>query len=416
MLKRLSLLAAVCSIILIASCNILPPATPKEPTGPSTGDVGVAYGFTAVTTDPMNLPLRYQFDWADGSEAGWSPYVPSGVPVTMDHAWTAAGSYPVRVRAQDVAGRESELSPRHVILIGSQSGFPDTVIATIYVGGDPHDMVKLASGPYLYIANESFDGVIVVNVDELRVVDTISCGGGPWGITASPDDKYVYVANHYENTVKVISTQANEVVASVPVGEVPLGLACTPDGRYVYVANINSDNVSVIRTSDNSVVATVDVGHQPYGLCMPPNGEYVYTTNTEGSVTVIRASDNSVVKTVTVPPDAGRATSSRDSRYVYISTGGKDSVTVLRTSDNTVVDAVPTASMGLNGCYLRGGDYVYVACPDAGDLTVINTADNTVAGTIHDGDGCWAAAASGDGERVYTIDRYLQRVSVLARR
>ena len=69
-----------------------------------------------------------------------------------------------------------------------------------------------------------------------------------------------------------------------------------------------------------------------------------------------------------------------------------------------------------NGCCLPNADYAYIACPDAGDLTVINTADNTVAGTIHDGDGCWAAASSGSGERVYTIDRYLRRVSVLARR
>ena len=416
MLSRLSLLAAMCSIVAVMGCGVLPPATPEEPTGPTSGDVGVAYRFTAVTLNSQNLPLRYQFDWDDGGEAEWSQFVPSGVPVTMPHAWRAAGSYGIRVKAQDVVGRESELSPRHVIVIGSESEYPNTVIATIYVGGDPHGMCKLARGPYLYIANESYDGVFVVNVDELRVVDTIMCGGVPWQVTASPDDRYVYVANHYENTVRVIRTETNSVVATVPVGQVPHALACTPDGRYVYVANINSDDVSVIRTSDNTVVATVNVGDRPCGLCMLPNGEYVYTANSAGSATVIRTSDNTVVKTVPVSGFAHRATASRDGRYVYISVAYSDLVAVIRTSDNTLVGTLPTASGPINGCCLPNADYAYIACPDAGDLTVINTADNTVAGTIHDGDGCWAAAASGSGEQVYTIDRYLRRVSVLAHR
>jgi YVTN family beta-propeller protein len=218
MLKRLTLLGAVCSIILVAGCGMLPPVTPEAPRGPSTGDVEVKYEFAAVTHDPQNLPLRYQFDWADGREAEWSRYVPSGEPITMAHAWLTAGAYGVRVRAQNMAGRQSELSPRHVITIGSESGYPNTVIATIYVGGDPHGVAKLASGPYLYVANESYDGVFVVDVDEQRVVDTIMCGSVPWQLTVSPDDRYVYVANHYGSTVKVIRTETNNVVATVPVG------------------------------------------------------------------------------------------------------------------------------------------------------------------------------------------------------
>jgi YVTN family beta-propeller protein len=416
MLKRLSLLAAVVSIFLVAGCGVLPPVTPQEPTGPSTGDVGVSYRFTAVTADPQNLPLRYQFDWGDGQESEWSQYAPSGEPVTMAHAWPAAGAYGVRVRAQNLSGRQSELSPRHVIMIGSRSGFPDTVIATIYVGGDPHHVCKLANGPYLYVANEAYDGVVVVNVDELRVVDTIMCGGVPWGITCSPDDRYVYVANHYENTVKVIRTHDNTVIATVAVGEVPYAMACTPDGHYLYVANINSDNVSVIRTSDNTVVATVSVGYGPRGLCILPNGEYVYTANIDGGATVIRTSDNTVVKTVPVSGFAHRATPSRDGRYVYISLAYSGAATVIRTSDNTVVSTLRTGSGPINGCFLPNADYAYIACADAGVLTVINTADNTVAGTIHVGDGCWAPATSGSGDRVYTIDRYAQTVSVLAHR
>jgi len=71
MLKHLSLIAAVCSVVLVAGCGILPPVTPDAPAGPSTGDVGVSYRFTAVTIDPQNLPL-------DTSSTGATDVNPSG--------------------------------------------------------------------------------------------------------------------------------------------------------------------------------------------------------------------------------------------------------------------------------------------------------------------------------------------------
>jgi TonB family protein len=293
--------------------------------------------------------------------------------------------------------------------------YPDTVIATIDVGGTPHGIVALANHPYVYVCNERDHGVCIVNTDELRVVDTVVCGDDAWQIAASPDDRYVYVANHYGNTVRVIETETNRVVATVPVGDCPHAMACTPSSDRVYVANINDNSVSVIRTSDNTVVATVNVGAGPRGLCILPNGRYVYTANMEGSVSVLRTSDNTIVKTIRAPTGAGRAAASSDGQYVYVSAGSARSVTVIRTADNTVVGVVPVASAPVGGCGLPNARYAYISCPDANSLAVIKTTDNTVAANIRAGTGCRAVTASGSGDRVYTADHEAGTVSVLAR-
>jgi YVTN family beta-propeller protein len=295
-------------------------------------------------------------------------------------------------------------------------GYPDSVIATIYIGGDPHGVARLTNNSYLYVSNETVNEVYVVDVEQLRVVDTIPCGASPWQLIATPDNVYVYVANLHGNSVSVIRTETNSVVATIPVGIAPHPLACSPDGSRIYVGNIDSDNVSVIRTSDNTVVATVAVGVEPRGLCILPNGEYVYTANAGGSVSVIRTSDNQVIATLVVPNYPHRATSSRDGQYVYISNCRVSTVTVIRTSDNSIVGTLPVGSGPHGGCYLPNADYVYVASPPSSNLTVIRTTDNTVVATIPVGSGCCEVTPSGAGDCVYTADRSSKTVTVVGYR
>ena len=301
---------------------------------------------------------------------------------------------------------------------GNTAEYPDTVAATITVGGTTGAIVGLADRPYVYVTNER-SGLCVINTEELRVVDSVACGGDAWQLAASPDDRYIYASHQYDSSVSVISTESNTAVAKVRVGDCPHAMACTPDGKRLYVANINDDNVSVIQTLDNTVVATVHVGEGPRGLCILPNGEYVYTANTAGSVSVIRTSDNTVVQTIPVSRYPHRATASDDGQYVYISTVEVNSLAIIQTSDNTAVGWVPTAMTPFNGCGLPNTDYVYIASteladPDAGHLNVIKTPDSVAAAIPIAGD-CRGVTTSGSGDSVYTADGITGTVSVLVR-
>jgi hypothetical protein len=90
-----------------------PPVIPGAPSGPDSGVTNVEYTFTATTTDPEGDPIEYWFEWGDGANSGWVS------PGTAQHAWAAAGTYDVKVKARDNQGGVSDLSVAHPIVIAA---------------------------------------------------------------------------------------------------------------------------------------------------------------------------------------------------------------------------------------------------------------------------------------------------------
>ncbi|MBN1860203.1 MAG: hypothetical protein JW840_01945 [Candidatus Thermoplasmatota archaeon] len=96
----------------------IPPDTPGEPTGPTTGQIGREYTFSATTMDPEGDNISFKFDWGDGTSSEWIGPVASGGIVSDTYEWAAIGSYDIKVKARDEStGRESGWSPAHTIAI-----------------------------------------------------------------------------------------------------------------------------------------------------------------------------------------------------------------------------------------------------------------------------------------------------------
>jgi plastocyanin len=91
--------------VVISSAN-QPPNIPVI-TGPSTGNKGVMYQFSATATDPNGDAIQYYFDFGDGTNSGWTPTVNSGVTTFVNHTWNTKGSYIVKVKARDTSFAES---------------------------------------------------------------------------------------------------------------------------------------------------------------------------------------------------------------------------------------------------------------------------------------------------------------------
>jgi outer membrane protein assembly factor BamB len=94
-----------------------PPNTPAAPTGPSVGQKGVEYTFSAVATDPEGDQVFYLFDWGDGTNSTWVGPYNSSVPGSASHVWADAGNFSVKAKAKDVNGAESDWSASHSISI-----------------------------------------------------------------------------------------------------------------------------------------------------------------------------------------------------------------------------------------------------------------------------------------------------------
>ncbi len=97
------------------ACSATKATPPNAPvvTGPSTGNTGTLYTFSATATDAGNSQIRYGFDWNnDGTADTWMPadgsYVNSGTAQSASYSWTTSGTPKTfQVLAQDTAGLNS---------------------------------------------------------------------------------------------------------------------------------------------------------------------------------------------------------------------------------------------------------------------------------------------------------------------
>ena len=104
-----------------------PPETPSAPSGPSKGDLGETYSFSATSTDPDGDKIKYVFDWGD-EKTSETNFVDSGQAGSASHKWNNGGQYEVRVKAVDINGAESDWSgPSYIDIEGTRGSVNLTI-------------------------------------------------------------------------------------------------------------------------------------------------------------------------------------------------------------------------------------------------------------------------------------------------
>ncbi len=103
-------------VFLISALGQITPAynmnnPPEKPTvsGPTSGEAGTSYTYTAVSTDPDGDKITYCFNWGDETEFCTDLY-DSGQQASVSHTWESEGSYTITVKATDERGAESEVA------------------------------------------------------------------------------------------------------------------------------------------------------------------------------------------------------------------------------------------------------------------------------------------------------------------
>jgi len=83
---------------------------PTKPTitGPPQGKPGKPYTYSFVATDPEQDNVYYFVDWGDNTTAQWNGPYASGTQVSLNHTWSAKGSYTIKAKAKDVHDAESD--------------------------------------------------------------------------------------------------------------------------------------------------------------------------------------------------------------------------------------------------------------------------------------------------------------------
>lgn len=125
-----SLQSGTVTVPVIVNNNNEAPNIPVIIDAPTTGHTEQVCTFTVQSTDPDNDNVRYGFDWNnDNTIDGWTPMHSSGESVSISHSWPygSAGTYDVRVIAEDSLGEQSQFSPATEITIEKSDTTPPTV-------------------------------------------------------------------------------------------------------------------------------------------------------------------------------------------------------------------------------------------------------------------------------------------------
>jgi len=107
------------------------PNKPATPSGETQGQTGTSYPYSTSATDPDGDKLEYGWDWdgdnvVDQWDDNGGSYYPSGTPISTSHAWSADGTYYVKVKAKDIYGAESVWSDPLTVTMPKNNLFINT--------------------------------------------------------------------------------------------------------------------------------------------------------------------------------------------------------------------------------------------------------------------------------------------------
>ena len=157
-----------------------------------------------------------------------------------------------------------------------------SVVKTIDLGkySRPHGVQWLADGKRAVVTAEDNEALVIVDIDDGRVVQAIKTGQKVSHMVAVvPDGSRAFVANIGSGTMTVIDLDKGERIANIVTGDGAEGIDVTPDGHEVWVTNRAHDTVSVIDASTLEIQATVKSAAFPIRARITPDGQRVLVSN-----------------------------------------------------------------------------------------------------------------------------------------
>lgn len=317
-----------------------------------TFSVGCCPGYVAIDHNTGVLYVSVQ-----GADAVYAVNASTGTQI----ANISVGSYPRDVVVNSITGMV------YVVDQGSDSvsvisGATNKVVETLSVGRNPVEIALNQRTGYLYVPDELSNEISVIDGSRNEVVAEVplSCNGPctnsspglPNSVDIDTATNMVYVANNGFNSLQVLNGSNNQLVATIPVGTYPDGVAVDSESNTVYVANMLSNTVSVVNATAKVVISTLQVGTHPGDVVFdPPLGDVFVSNGGNDTVSVIGTVTNRLIANVTVGapccnPDGIAADSSNGDVYVAVPDLGNVSVISKCVSSRCPVISGSTPSCG----------------------------------------------------------------------
>jgi YVTN family beta-propeller protein len=196
------------------------------------------------------------------------------------HSWQLIKS--VRIPFDGVDHADFSADGRRMVLSCEFSGMLVEVdvarmemTRSLKVGGAPIDVKLSPDGSVYYVANQSRDGVSIIDAVSFVERSFVKTGRGAHGLYPSRDGRHLYVTNRKAGSVTVLDFKRASVVATWDVGGSPDMGGVSIDGRELWLSGRYHGEVYVVSTTTGRVLHRIKVGNGPHGLAVfPQPGRY----------------------------------------------------------------------------------------------------------------------------------------------
>ena len=124
----------------------------------------------------------------------------------------------------------------------------------------------------IYIGYTTAPGIAVFDIENTRIISTIPLPSPVSGMCID-DQKGLLFAGCKDNErrILVINLENEKVIKTIKVGYHPSGIALSPDGNKLFVSNRFSNDVSVIDTKSFREISRIDVVREPTAISVSPD-------------------------------------------------------------------------------------------------------------------------------------------------
>ena len=149
------------------------------------------------------------------------------------------------------------------------------ITGELNVGGKPVDVKLSPDGSVMFNANETKNGVTVVDWANMRELGFIPTAKGAHGLYPSRDGTQLYVTNRGAGSVSVIDFATHKIVGNWQFGGSPDMGGVSSDGKQLWLSGRYNSEVYVLDTTTGQLIKRIPVGNGPHGLALfPQPGRY----------------------------------------------------------------------------------------------------------------------------------------------
>jgi DNA-binding beta-propeller fold protein YncE len=188
-------------------------------------------------------------------------------------------------------------------LLSAQSTPGYHVVKKTLIGGEGFWDYLFAYSPARQLYLSHGDHVVVVNMDDLKVVGEIPKTDGVHGIAVAPEFNHGFTSNGRSSTVTIFDMKTLKVLKEVPVtGKNPDAILYDPFSKKLFTFNGRSQDATVLNPETGDTLATIFLGGKPEFAVSDLNGHVYVNIEDKSEIAAIDAKTNTVTSRWSIAP------------------------------------------------------------------------------------------------------------------